>query len=146
MDTATQLLRAPLDWKNQFAWDAAAVGISLTASLILLGIWRRGYPEIEQETREKKTLRDEGVMWMFWACTLWCGTYVADILGLIAFGTLQANSLLVSFIRVVLSLTNSVFFLLATANIDAVKEESSLPANVLKRIRAYPFPICLGSA
>jgi len=50
MDRATQLVQVPMDWRDQLAWAAAAVGISLTASLILLGIWRRGYTEIELET------------------------------------------------------------------------------------------------
>jgi hypothetical protein len=139
MDMETQLVQVPMDWADQLAWAAAAVGISLTASLILLGIWRRGYREIEQETGSVRTLRDDGVMWMFLACTLWCATYVLQVVALVLFPRAQPNSSALPFIRVVLSLTNSLFFVLATANIDAVKEASSFPARFLRRIRAEPF-------
>jgi hypothetical protein len=129
METAIQLFHAPIDSEHwqRFAWDIAAICISLTASLILLGIWRRGYPEIaiEDDKKQKKTLRDDGVMWMFRACALWCATYIVDVAGLIGLFHLPEDSPVLAFVRVAFSLTNSVFFVLATANMNAVKDDDS---------------------
>lgn len=128
-----------MDWGDQFAWALAAVGISLTASLILLGIWWGGVTEIVRDTGERKFVRDDGIRWMFLACMLWCGTYIADIVGLTVFTNLHVeHSSSIAFIRVVLSLTNSVFFLLATSNLDALKEDLSLPGQFLRQIRNHP--------
>jgi hypothetical protein len=135
MEIPRQFFHAPSDWQP-FAWDAAAIGISLTASVILLGIWRRGYPEIEQETGQKQTLRDEGVMWMFLACALWCATYIVDVAGLIGLFQLPEDSSALAFVRVVLSLTNSVFFILATANMNAVKGDPGRIAALLRRTQS----------
>jgi hypothetical protein len=141
MELATQLFHAPSDW-YRFAFDTAAVGISLTASVILLGIWRRGYPDIEDG--QKKTLRDDGVMWMFRACALWCGTYIVDVAGLIGLFQLPEDSSALAFVRVALSLTNSVFFILATANMNAVKGDSGRLAALLAKTQSRAWALAGG--
>jgi len=124
-----------IPWEYLFAWEAAVIGITLTASLILLGIWRRGYPAIDDTTGEKTTRQDEGVKWMFWACTLWCGTAIAAAVGIWKFHRLP-DSIWIVFVKVVLSLTNSLFFVLATANLDAVKAEAGFLKKTLEWIQA----------
>jgi len=60
-----------------------------------------------QET--KKTLRDDGVMWMFRACALWCATYIVDVAGLIGLFHLPEDSPVLAFVRVAFSLTIAFF-------------------------------------
>jgi hypothetical protein len=129
METASQFFHAPSDWQL-FAWDTAAIAVSLTASLLLFGIWRKGYPTIEQG--QKITRRDDGVMWMFRACTLWCCTYIVDVVGLIGLFQVTQDSSALAFLRVALSLTNSVFFVLATANMNVVMDDSGRVAAALE--------------
>src|SRR5579859_3531167 len=122
-----------MNTESQLAWTIAAVGISCTASLILLGIWRKGYSHCDPVTGTKVILREDGVMWLFWACTLWCFTSVAQVAQLLSFVHVQQNSLPLTFIRIVLSLTNSLFFILATSNLDAVRVESGRIARLLEQ-------------
>lgn len=132
-----------MDWGDQLAWTLAAVGISMAASLILFGIWRRGISQVDPDTGTKIMSRDEGIMWMFWACTLWCCTHLADTVRLLIFPNLQENSP-ITFIRVLFSLTNSLFFILATANLDFVlkatrKKDLSVPVRFLNQVRGKPY-------
>src|SRR5437763_17209050 len=127
-----------IPWEYLFAWEAAAVGITSTASWILWGIWRRGYPDIDDTTGEKTTHQDEGVRWIFWACALWCCTAVVTAVGLIKLQKMP-DSIEMVFIKVLLSLTNSLFFVLATANLDAVTAEAGFLRKTLEWIHARRY-------
>lgn len=135
MDTVNQLIQVSMDCGDQLAWSAIAVGITMTASLILFGIWRRGYWGIEATGGTRIRLHNEGIKWMFLACTLWCLAAIMKAVSLFLAGSLRLDRPALTFISVVLSLANSLCFVLATANLDATMADSSAPAKFLQRIR-----------
>lgn len=128
-----------MDNLNKLAWTWVEVGVTFTATLVLFGIWRRGYPKYEPDTRDSKISHDEGIMWLFWACALWCCTSAAQIVGFALSKNLEDT--FSSLVRVAFSLTNSLFFVLATANLDELKHDPSLPARILAQIRGNPYRI-----
>ncbi len=147
MNNASQLACfIPMNWQDQFAWAVPPVGITLVASLILFGIWRRGVPEIERSTRKKTISRDDGVMWLFLACTVWCFTAVVQAIEPFKTGSLLPDNSSLTFLFVLFSVTNSLFFILATANLDAMTNDSGFVAKLLKNIRQNSTPYWILSA
>jgi hypothetical protein len=124
-----------MDSSTQFI--CVGVSISLTAALLLLGIWLRGYIPLSdyrrfgppgsgpqtKESRQARKSRDDGIRWLSIACALWCVT-----------GVLQLSRLLGHpeiFLRTLFSGVNSVCFLLAATNLDEVNRD---PESLLRRI------------
>ena len=151
-------LNSSMDAKEVLiAFTAVAVSITFAAGFILCEIWRKRYTKIDPETNTAKELHDNGVKWLFVACMLWS---VTSVIGLMQLTNLlpspggNENSYL-QFILIGFSLTNSLCFVLATANFDETLEEireaekekrkPSLAARVLNQInrKRYRIWICL---
>lgn len=125
-----------MDSATQFA--ATSVSISLTASLILLGIWLSGRPE--RKSGAPATIsRDEGIVWMCLASGLW---FCTGILQLLYVTRVLASPAL--FFRALFSVANSVCFVLATANVDEVKEAKGMLGDFFEFVREHRFSILWG--
>jgi hypothetical protein len=104
-----------------FTWEEIIV--SLLASGILFGIWRRGNPR-EQKSQDgegetsqnKENRRDRGHFWLFIACALWSCTG-----GLQLFVTSKVWVDNARYFRTFFSLLNDACFVLAAAHIDEIK-------------------------